>query len=185
MISPSKEIWTIGHSTRSLAEFTALLKQNQIESLADIRRFPGSRRYPQFGRDQLAMGLQNEGIAYEHFEKLGGRRAPVPDSPNTAWRNTGFRGYADYMVTAAFDEGIRRLIILAAAKRTVIMCAEAVWWQCHRSLIADYLKASGMAVWHIIGASKVELHPYTSPAHLIDGRLSYRKEDFQRELPLL
>jgi uncharacterized protein (DUF488 family) len=183
MSSSKPALWTIGHSTRTLQDFLSLLKENRIEALADVRRFPGSRRHPQFGQSQLSTALQNEGILYQHFEELGGRRPVQPNSSNTAWRNVGFRGYADYMMTEAFKTGMERLLALAQTKRTVIMCAEAVWWQCHRSLIADYLKASGINVWHIINPSKIDLHPYTSAAHIIDGKLSYRKEDSELELP--
>ena len=183
MSSSKPEIWTIGHSTRTLQDFLTLLKQNGIEALADVRRFPGSRRHPQFGRAQLSATLNNEGIIYQHFEELGGRRPVQPNSSNTAWRNAGFRGYADYMMTDAFKIGIKRLLALAEKKRTAVMCAEALWWQCHRSLIADYLKALGMNVWHVLGSNKVEIHPYTPAAHIVDGKLSYRAEDSGLELP--
>jgi uncharacterized protein (DUF488 family) len=183
MSSSKPEIWTIGHSTRTFQDFLILLKQNCIEALADVRRFPGSRRHPQFGQTQLSAALQVEGIQYQHFEELGGRRPVQPNSLNTAWRNAGFRGYADYMMTDAFKAGVQRLLTLAKTKRTAIMCAEAMWWQCHRSLIADYLKASGVNVWHILSPTKVEPHPYTSAAHIINGKLSYREEDSELELP--
>ena len=167
------EIWTIGHSTRTAEEFIALLKGNEIGALADVRRFPGSRRYPQFGQDALAVALKLEGIEYHHFPELGGRRSGRSDSPNTAWRNAAFRGYADYMLTEGFRNGIGRLLQLAAEKRTAIMCAEAVWWRCHRGLIADDLKARGVVVRHILARNKVEEHPYTSAARIVDGHLSY------------
>jgi uncharacterized protein (DUF488 family) len=170
-------IWTIGHSTRTIDEFISLLKANGIKLLADVRAWPGSKRYPQFNNDALTESLNAHGIRYEHFPELGGKRKSKPDSHNTAWRNASFRGYADYMETDQFRKGIGRLLDVAAqAGPTAIMCAEAVWWRCHRSLIADHLKARGMEVMHILGANKVEPHPYTSAARIVDGELSYRSE---------
>src|SRR6187549_2753814 len=171
-------IWTIGHSTRMIDEFISLLKENEIKLLADVRAFPGSKRYPQFNKDVLAESLNVHGIRYEHFPELGGKRKSKPDSRNTAWRNASFRGYADYMETEQFQKGIERLLQVAAeAGRTGIMCAEAVWWRCHRSLIADYLKIRGVEVLHILSPTKVEPHPYTSAASIVDGRLSYAATD--------
>ena len=142
-----------------------------------MRASPGSKRYPQFNKDALAESLKAHGIRYEHFSELGGKRKSNPDSRNTAWRNASFRGYADYMETEQFQKGIQRLLDVAAkARATAIMCAEAVWWRCHRSLVADYLKARGVEVLHILGASKVEPHPYTSAARIVNGELSYRPE---------
>src|SRR5262245_40440977 len=167
-------IWTIGHSTRGIDEFISLLKENQIKLLVDVRAFPGSKRYPQFNRDALAESLTTQRIRYKHFPELGGRRKSKPDSRNTAWRNTSFRGYADYMETGQFQKGIERLLDLAAESGpTAIMCAEAVWWRCHRSLIADYLKARGVEVLNILGTNKVEPHPYTPAARIINGELTY------------
>jgi uncharacterized protein (DUF488 family) len=171
-------IWTIGHSTRGIDEFISLLKENQIKLLIDVRAWPGSKRYPQFNKDALAESLNAHGICYEHFSELGGKRKSKPDSCNTAWRNASFRGYADYMETDQFQKGIERFLDVAAkAGSTAIMCAEAVWWRCHRSLIADYLKARGLEVLHVLGANKVEPHPYTSAARIVDGRLSYSGEE--------
>jgi uncharacterized protein (DUF488 family) len=170
-------IWTIGHSTRAIDEFISLLKQNEIKLLVDVRAWPGSKRHPQFSKDALAESLTTHGIRYEHFPELGGKRKSKPDSRNTAWRNASFRGYADYMETKQFQKGIERLFEVAPeAGPTAIMCAEAVWWRCHRSLIADYLKVHGVEVLHILGANKVESHPYTSAARLANGELSYRTE---------
>jgi uncharacterized protein (DUF488 family) len=170
-------IWTIGHSTRTIDEFISLLKENEIKLLADVRAWPGSKRYPQFNKDALAESLNTHGIRYERFPELGGKRKSKPDSRNTAWRNASFRGYADYMETEQFQKGIERLLDVAAeAGPTAIMCAEAVWWRCHRSLIADYLKARGVEVLHILGANKVEPHPYTSAARIVNDELSYRPE---------
>jgi uncharacterized protein (DUF488 family) len=170
-------IWTIGHSTRTIDEFISLLKENEIKLLADVRAFPGSKRYPQFKKEALAELLTAHGIRYEHFPELGGKRKSKPDSRNTAWRNASFRGYADHMETEQFQKGIESLLGVAAETgATAIMCAEAVWWRCHRSLIADYLKSRGMEVMNILSANKVELHPYTSAARIVNGELSYRSE---------
>jgi uncharacterized protein (DUF488 family) len=168
-------MWTIGHSTRAIDEFISLLDENEIKLLVDVRAWPGSKRYPQFNKDALAESLNAHGIRYEHFPELGGKRKSKPESRNTAWRNASFRGYADYMETEQFQKGIERLLDIAAeAGPTAIMCAEAVWWRCHRSLIADYLKARGVKVLHVLGANKVEPHPYTSAARIVNGELSYR-----------
>ncbi|KZC16263.1 hypothetical protein RHOFW510R12_18230 [Rhodanobacter sp. FW510-R12] len=166
-------VWTIGHSTRTLEEFLGLLGEYRIEAIADVRRFPGSRRHPHFASDALAATLPAHGIAYRWMPRLGGRRKVQPGSPNTAWRNAAFRGYADYTATTEFAEGLVELLKLAAQKRTAMMCAEAVWWRCHRSIIADVLKLRGIEVTHIIDATHSTVHPYTSPAHIVDGRLSY------------
>ena len=167
-------IWTIGHSTRTIDDFISLLKENEIKLLADVRAWPGSKRYPQFNKEALAESLSAHGIRYEHFPELGGKRKSKPDSRNTAWRNASFRGYADYMETEQFHKGVERLLdVSAKIGSTAIMCAEAVWWSCHRSLIADYLKARGVEVMHILVANKVEPHPYTSAARIVNGELSY------------
>ena len=167
-------IWTIGHSTREIDDFVSLLNENEIKLLADVRMFPGSKRYPQFGREALTETLREAEIRYEHFPELGGRRKTKPDSKNTAWRNESFRGYADYMETEDFEKGISRLVNLAEKTGpTAIMCAEAVWWRCHRSLISDYLKARGVEVLHILNHNKVEPHPFTSAAKVVNGKLGY------------
>jgi uncharacterized protein (DUF488 family) len=168
-------IWTIGHSTRAIDEFISLLKENEIKLLADVRMWPGSTRYPQFNKEALAESLEARRTRYEHFPELGGKRKSKPDSRNTAWRNASFRAYADYMETEQFQKGIERLLELAAkVGPTAIMCAEAVWWRCHRSLISDYLKVHSVEVMHILAANKVEPHPYTPAARIMDGQLSYR-----------
>ena len=170
-------IWTIGHSTRDIDRFVLLLKESGIKLLVDVRLLPGSKRYPQFNKEALAKTLREHGIRYEHLPELGGRRKPKPDSLNTAWRNASFRGYADYMETEQFHSGVERLLALAReAGPAAIMCAEAVWWRCHRSLISDYLKAHGMEVVHILDANKTEPHPFTSAARIVDGALSYANE---------
>jgi uncharacterized protein (DUF488 family) len=169
-------IWTIGHSTRTIEEFVGALQANGIKLVADVRLLPGSKRYPQFNREELARSLSEGRIGYEHFPELGGRRKARKDSRNTAWRNASFRGYADHMETAEFANGIARLQEMADSHgATAIMCAEAVWWKCHRSLIADYLKADGIAVSHIIDASSAEPHPFTSTATIVDGKLNYSR----------
>ena len=169
-------LWTIGHSTRQIDDFLALLQEHDIAALADVRRFPGSRRHPQFSQEALAASLTHTGIEYVHFPELGGRREPRKDSPNTAWRNAAFRGYADYMMTPEFQAGIECLLALAVRSRTAIMCAEAVWWQCHRGLIADHLKAAGHEVVHIQGPHKSEPHPFTPAARIVDGLLTYSSQ---------
>lgn len=172
--SEAMKIWTVGHSTRSGEEFTQILKVHQIAILIDVRTFPGSRRYPQFNKSELAGALNENQIEYKHEPRLGGRRTPKPDSHNTAWRNAQFRGYADHMETEDFKRGVEELLELSSEKRVAVMCAEAVWWRCHRSLIADYLKAEGHEVVHIVDEKKTEEHPFTSAARLVDGQLSYR-----------
>jgi len=176
-------IWTIGHSTRTIEEFVRALQAHGIKWVADVRLLPGSKRYPQFNKERLAKSLTDHAIGYEHFPELGGRRRSLRDSRNTAWRNEAFRGYADYMDTAEFSRGIARLREMAERQGTVaIMCAEAVWWRCHRSLIADYLKAQGTEVIHIMDANKTQPHPFTSAAKIVDGKLDYSAAE--QELPI-
>jgi len=169
-------IWTIGHSTREIDVFISLLDENEIGLVADVRMYPGSKRYPQFGREALARSLKDHGIRYEHFPELGGRRKARDDSQNTSWRNEAFRGYADYMETPEFAAGIKRLLALAEETNVAIMCAEAVWWRCHRALISDFLKARDIEVIHILDSGKTQAHPFTSAASIIDGQLSYAGE---------
>ncbi len=166
-------IWTIGHSTRSSEEFNQILKAHQIETLVDVRSFPSSRRYPHFNQSRLSMALAVTKITYHHLAPLGGRRRLSQSSRNTAWQNASFRAYADHMETGEFKQGIETLLELAREARTAVMCAEAVWWRCHRSLIADYLKSNGFPVIHIIDARHTEDHPFTSAARIVDGKLSY------------
>jgi uncharacterized protein (DUF488 family) len=147
-------IWTIGHSTRSLDELIELLLRNEIELLADVRTAPGSRRLPHFGKSVLEVELPRHGIVYVHLPALGGLRKPRPDSVNSGWRNASFRGYADYMQTREFALALEDLMRLARERRTCVMCAEAVPWRCHRSLIADALTARGVEVLHIIGPGR-------------------------------
>jgi len=174
-IHSTRQIWTIGHSTREIEEFITALEANGIKLVADVRSLPGSKRYPQFNKEALAQSLGERGIRYEHFLELGGRRKPRLDSHNMAWRNASFRGYADYMETEEFHKGVERLLDLAnKVGRTAIMCAEAVWWRCHRALISDYLKVRGIGVTHIVDAKKIESHPFTSAAQIVDDELSYK-----------
>lgn len=176
MCSEQKTIYSIGHSTKSENEFIAILRSFNIELLADIRSYPGSKRYPHFNKENLEKILPENKITYHHFLELGGRRKVLKDSKNTAWKNDAFRGYADYMQTGDFKNWIEKLEEVAIEHRTAYMCSEAVWWRCHRSLVSDYLKWKGWKVMHIMGENKSEEHPYTSPAKIIDGKLSYQKE---------
>jgi len=173
-LSVQLSVWTVGHSTLAIEDFIHLLERCEIQVLADVRSFPSSRRYPQFNKDNLQSSLAANRIEYVHLPELGGRRRARPDSINMSWRNEAFRGYADYMETRGFELGISKLLEMAAARRTAIMCAESLWWRCHRSLISDFLKVKGIEVVHIIGSGKAEPHPYTSAARIIDGELSYR-----------
>ncbi|RYZ70945.1 MAG: DUF488 domain-containing protein [Lysobacteraceae bacterium] len=169
----SGQLWTIGHSVRPREEFVAMLEAARIEVLADVRRFAGSRRNPQFGGQALAATLAGAGIDYVPMPQLGGRRSARADSPNVAWRNAGFRGYADYMQTVEYQGARARLAGLATRARVAVMCAEAMWWQCHRSLIADDFKAGGWRVVHLLGPGRDQEHPYTGAARIVDGRLDY------------
>jgi uncharacterized protein (DUF488 family) len=178
------DIWTFGHSNRSIEELLEVLDANGIKAVADVRRFPGSRRHPQFGQAQLCASLAKSGIDYAHFEELGGRRKPRPDSVNVAWRTAAFRGYADYMVSTEFRAGIAKLLEFARIKSTAIMCAEALWWQCHRGLISDYLKVQGYRVIHIFSSGKTEDHPFTPAARIVDGKLSYSVAETEEQLTL-
>ena len=169
-----KKIWTLGHSTRSFDEFVAILNSFDIKHLVDVRRFPGSRKFPQFNKDQLEISMPENNIKYSHLEDLGGRRKALPDSKNTIWRNASFMGYADYMETPAFKEALEILKKIAMNDRIAIMCSEAVWWRCHRSMVADALKAEHWEVMHIMGLDKGQEHPFTKPAKIVNGRLSYK-----------
>jgi len=169
----NKTIWTIGHSTRTLEELVEMLHSFDIEIIADIRSYPGSRRYPQFNKEALEISLPENYIQYIHLKRLGGRRKVNPGSKNIAWRHIAFRGYADYMETEDFKEGVGELENIALQKRTAYMCSEAVWWRCHRSMVSDYLKVHGWKVMHIMDVGKEQEHPYTAPAKILDGELSY------------
>jgi uncharacterized protein (DUF488 family) len=151
-------IWTIGHSTRTPDQLLELLRTHGIAAIADVRRFPASRRHPHFNREALALWLPEAGVRYEHVDALGGRRSPRPDSRNTGLQNASFRGYADYMATPVFHRAIDRLLALSRGAPTAVMCAEAVWWRCHRSLISDFLSVRGIEVRHILDASPARRH---------------------------
>ena len=167
---------TIGHSTRLLEELVALLRAHGVARVADVRRFPRSRRHPHFAADALARDLAEAAIAYRHLPGLGGFRRPRPDSPNTAWRNASFRGYADYMATDEFAGHLDALLADARTAPMAIMCAEAVPWRCHRSLIADALLARGVEVRHILGLERAEPHALTASARVEGGRVRYPGE---------
>ena len=171
-----KEIWTIGHSTHPLEEFVEMLNSFDIEEVVDVRSYPGSRKFPQFNKENLTESLPQNNIEYTHIKELGGRRKVDPESKHTVWRHPAFRGYADYMDTADFETGIEELVKLAESKRVAYMCSEAVWWRCHRSMISDYLKSKGWTVMHIMAIGKADEHPYTAPAEIVDGELVYPAE---------
>jgi uncharacterized protein (DUF488 family) len=171
-VDPAK-LYTIGHSTRTLEDFIALLKREGVSHLVDVRAFPTSARHPHFNQENLAGSLAQAGIRYSHFPALGGRRRVRRDSHNTLWRNAGFRGYADYMETREFDEALDELLALAMRERTAIMCAEAVPWRCHRSLISDAAVGRGAEVFHIMDTS-ADPHRLTSFARVDEhGRIHY------------
>ena len=162
-------MFTIGHSTHSIDAFVGLLRGAGVEAVADVRRFPGSRRHPQFGRDALAASLRAAGIEYAHLEALGGRRSVRPGSPNGGWEVRAFQGYADHMASGEFAAGLGALEALAGERPTAVMCAEALWWQCHRRLVADALVARGWAVEHIGPDGARTAHELTPFALAGDG----------------
>jgi len=169
-------VYTIGHSNHRLDDFLAMLQSFAIKELVDIRRLPGSRKYPWFDQENLESSLQDSGIHYTYLKELGGRRKVQKDSRNTRWRNTSFRGYADYMETEDFERAVIQLKTIALKQPTAYMCAEAVWWRCHRSMVSDYLKAKGWTVLHIMAPGKTEEHPYTSPARIVGEGVVYSDE---------
>ncbi len=167
-------VYTVGHSTRAAGELVALLREHGVRLVLDVRRFPGSRRFPQFGADALAAALGAAGIAYRHEPDLGGRRRPAADSPNTFWRSAQFRGYADHLAGAAARAALERVAADGAAGAVALLCAEAVPWRCHRQLIADTLVARGIEVRHILGPGRAAPHELNRAARLeSDGRLVY------------
>jgi uncharacterized protein (DUF488 family) len=167
-------VLTIGHSTRPLDEFLALLTANRVQVLFDVRRYPGSRRHPQFSRDALAATLDGAGIEYHHEPRLGGRRDPVPGSPNVNWRSASFRGYADHTATAEFKAALQGVVDAGRERVVAVMCAEAVPWRCHRQLIADALVARSIAVEHILGPGPRKMHELNPAArHTPEGHLVY------------
>ena len=173
MDASASSLLTVGHSTRGIDDFTALLRGHGVATLIDIRRFPGSRRQPWFGREALAASLPAAGVAYVWIEALGGRRRVQPGSPNGGWRNQAFQGYADHMATDEFISGIERLLPLASDGRACVMCSEALPWRCHRWLLSDWLVAHGARVAHIVGGGAVRLHRLTEFALAEDDRLIY------------
>jgi uncharacterized protein (DUF488 family) len=181
-VKPAPAVLTIGHSTRALAELLALLAEFEATTLVDVRRFPGSRRYPHFGGPALAQSLAGAGIGYAHEPDLGGRRDPSPASVNTAWRVAAFRGYADHMASPEFRAGLERVLALSEAGRPVIMCAEAVPWRCHRSLIADALAVRGIPVEHIMSAKRRDAHHFTSFGKRTGLQITYPPDEPQQEL---
>ncbi len=150
-----------------------MLQSFDVVQLVDVRHFPGSRKYPHFNKEALQQALAQAGINYIHIEALGGRRKAKPDSINTAWRQPAFQGYADYMETDAFKEGVQQLEALALKANTAYMCSEAVWWRCHRSMISDLLKVKGWNVQHIMEVGNAKEHPFTAPAKVVSGKLYY------------
>ncbi len=176
-------VYTIGHSTREFAEFLRLLEAHGIRGVVDIRRYPASRRHPQYARAALERALADAGIAYVHEADLGGRRTPRADSPNTGWRSASFRGYADYMDSDAFQAALARLVEIARRSRTTVMCAEAVPWRCHRQLIADALVAHGHEVRHILSLDRADAHRISPFARVVpEGRVRYPAAPAQIDL---
>jgi uncharacterized protein (DUF488 family) len=169
-------IHTVGHSTRERDELVALLRAHGVDAIADVRRFPGSRRLPHFNAEALGAALPAEGIAYEHYPELGGRRSRLPGSPNAGWDNAAFQGYADHMASEEFARGLERLEAWARERRVAVMCAEAPWWRCHRRLLADALLVRGWEVRHILGragSDRAAEHELTPFAQMEAGRLTY------------
>jgi uncharacterized protein (DUF488 family) len=170
----SHVVWTIGHSTRSSGDLIRVLTHYGIECVVDVRRFPGSRRLPQFESATLQQALATHGIAYEWIPALGGRRRPDPQSVNVGWRHPAFRAYADHMSSEEFADGLNDLLAVACGLRTAIMCAEVLWWRCHRRLIADVLTFLGAEVIHIRDETHADIHRLGTPAKITRGQLSYR-----------
>lgn len=166
-------IWTVGHSTRSTEELLAVLDAYAIELVVDVRRFPGSRRLPHFSADALGASLEAHGVAYRWLAALGGRRRLGIASTSTGWRHPAFRAYADHVATEEFALGLTELLMLAQGLRTAVMCAEVLWWRCHRRIIADVLSVLGMEVVHIRDVGIAEAHVVGPPARVVDGRLTY------------
>lgn len=168
-----KEIFTVGHSTRSIEDLIALLKGHEIQTVIDIRSIPKSRHNPQFNQDILRQSLKNRRIGYRYFKELGGLRRPLKDSLNTGWINASFRGYADYMQTDTFEKGLEKLEKIAQKKRCVLLCAEAAFWRCHRSLVADALLARKWKVFHIQSKKNAKRHKRTPFLKIKKGKLFY------------
>ncbi len=175
--APPLTIWTLGHSHRSWEQFLALLQEAEIELVADVRRFPGSRRFPHFCAAAMQQALAQQGIHYRHFAELGGRRGrPRADSPNRGWRTPGFNAYADHMNTPAFQQALEQLLTCAQAQRTAILCAEALPWRCHRQLLADALVVRQVEVVHLLAPGRRQLHRLSPHARVVQGRLIYQDQ---------
>ncbi|MGI8674449.1 MAG: DUF488 domain-containing protein [Thermoleophilaceae bacterium] len=171
---PGRRVLTIGHSTHDLPGLVALLRRHEVQVLADVRRFPGSRRLPHFNRGALEDGLSEASIAYRHLPELGGRRAASPDSAHAGWRVEGFRGYAEYMESEEFAAGLDRLLAVAGERLTAVMCAEGLWWRCHRRLVADALLVRGWPVEHVAPDGGTSEHELTDFAVVQGERIAYR-----------
>ena len=166
-------VWTIGHSTHAIEEFVRLLEAHSVTTVVDVRTVPRSRHNPQFNKETLPERLRPHGITYDHRPDLGGLRKPAPDSTNLGWKNAGFRGYADYMQTPGFENGLEKLLALAASSRVAVMCAEVLPWRCHRSLIADALTARGVEALHIGLGTTPRSHRMTPFARVAGQRVTY------------
>ena len=177
-------VLTIGHSNRSIQEFLDILQAHRVELVIDVRKLPGSRSNPQFNQDALPQALKKYGIGYVHMPKLGGLRRRRLDSPNAGWKNASFQGYADYMLTPEFEKGLQELLEQARNQRAALMCAEAVPWRCHRSLIADALVARGVAVEHIFNVSRSQPHVLRTWAHVDGQQITYppQAEEIDRQV---
>jgi len=176
--APEGEVWTIGHSTHAFPAFLDLLRAHGIETVADVRRFPGSRRHPQFGGEALDSSLEANGIAYHWFSDLGGRRRPdFLEAEGSAWRHPSFRAYAQYLRSEDFARGLHALLHVAKACRTAIMCSELLWWRCHRRMIADVMLFCGWQVMHIMGPNECITHRLAPPVRVTPEGLSYAVDD--------
>lgn len=183
--TPATPFFSVGHSTRRLEDFVAILRHAGVDAIADVRRFPGSRRHPQFDREHLAGALPHEGIEYRHFAELGGRRGRTdPQSPNGWWEIDAFRNYADHALTPPFRRALGELRDYGHARTVAVMCAEALWWQCHRRLVVDNLLAAGERVIHLLGPDKQEVAQLSEGARVQqDGRVLYPPEADQLAMP--
>lgn len=177
--SSKNTIYTIGHSTHAIEEFISMLQSFKIEVLVDVRSLPGSRKFPQYNAENLKVSLEENNIQYVYMKDLGGRRKLDKNSKNDLWRNVSFRSYADYMETPEFEHAVHELEDLALKQTVAYMCAEAVWWRCHRSMISDYLKAKSWTVMHIMTKDKATEHPYTSPARVEGDEVHYYEKIIQ------
>jgi len=181
--TPQSLVFTIGHSNRSIQEFLEILQAHRLTLIIDVRKMPGSRTNPQFNRDALTQALEEIGLGYVHIPKLGGLRRRSPDSPNSGWKNASFQGYGDYMLTPEFEFGLQELLTQVQNQRAALMCAEAVPWRCHRSLIADALLVRGIAVEHILSISRVQPHALRDWALVAGTRITYppQAEEISRQ----